>query len=240
MARTRHRAISEALGREIAAGTYPVGSRLPTELQLQKRFGTSRHTVREALKTLSDQGMLARRPKIGTIVRADKPLAHYAHSVQDVRSLLAFADTTRLDVRYDGFVTASERLAQTLGVSTGTRWLRLAGVRFLRDPEGPLCWSEIFVPAELPMDRTPLRAAPGPIYEQVAETHHLRLEHVEQEVQAVALSTGVAPLLEAEAGAPALLVRRGYVAHTGITFEISLNLYPADRYVMQTMIRPRA
>lgn len=240
MARARHRSISEALGREIASGAYPVGSRLPTELQLQERFGTSRHTVREALKTLSEQGLLARRPKIGTIVRAEKPLPAYTHSVRDAAGLVEFADTTSLAVTYDGFVTANRQLAETLGQDQGTRWLRLAGVRRLNDRAEPLCWSEIYLPADLAEDRAALRGHPGPFYERVMATHGLKLGHVEQEVQAVALPAGLAPALEAEAGTPALMVRRRYVAQDGRGFEVSLNLYPADRYAMQTVIRPRA
>jgi DNA-binding GntR family transcriptional regulator len=239
MARARHKAISETLGQEIAAGTYPVGSRLPTEMQLQQRFGASRHTVREALKTLSEQGLLARRPKVGTIVRADKPLPAYTHSVRDSGGLLEFADTTRLEIAYEGFVTANRQTAETLGQAEGSRWLRLAGVRRMNDRPGPLCWSEIYVPARLAQDRAALRAHVGPVYEWVMQAHGLRLGHVEQEVQAVALSAGLAPHLEAEAGAPALMVRRLYVAQDGTGFEVSLNLYPADRYAMQTVIRPR-
>src|SRR5579863_7905552 len=50
--------IARALEREIAAGTYAVGARLPTEAQLSARFGVNRHTVRRALEDLSRRGLI--------------------------------------------------------------------------------------------------------------------------------------------------------------------------------------
>jgi GntR family transcriptional regulator len=37
-----------------------------------------------------------------------------------------------------------------------------------------------------------------------------------------------------------LMVKRRYVAHPNTTFEISHNLYPADRFSMHSIIRQRA
>jgi DNA-binding GntR family transcriptional regulator len=240
MPQGRHRAISETLGREIASGAWPVGSRLPTETELQARFGASRHTVREALKTLSDQGLLRRRPKLGTFVLKDTPSAHYAHGVRDVRSLFEFAGDTALEVAYQGFVTGSDRLAETLGMPAEGRWLRIAGIRSLRERGEPLSWSEIYLPADYAVDRTALRGRQGPIYQMVLDTHGLKLDHVEQDIRAAALPAALAAQLRAEPDSPALFLRRRYIASTGATFEVSLNLYPADRYSVQSVIRQRA
>jgi DNA-binding GntR family transcriptional regulator len=48
------------------------------------------------------------------------------------------------------------------------------------------------------------------------------------------------PLLGVEGDSAALLVKRRYVAHTGETFEVSHNLYPANRYRIRSVIRQRA
>lgn len=55
---TLWRQIALALEREIAAGTYGAGGRLPTEAQLSARFGVNRHTVRRALEDLSRRGLI--------------------------------------------------------------------------------------------------------------------------------------------------------------------------------------
>jgi DNA-binding transcriptional MocR family regulator len=60
--------IARALKKEIVEGVYPVGSQLPTEDELCKRFSCSRYTVREALRRLREDGLVSSRPRAGTLV----------------------------------------------------------------------------------------------------------------------------------------------------------------------------
>jgi len=57
----------------IAGGEYPVGSLLPKEVELSRTYGASRHTMREALRRLSEAGMVLRRRRAGTEVIAAQP-----------------------------------------------------------------------------------------------------------------------------------------------------------------------
>jgi len=66
--------ISGQLREEIAAGAWPVGSRIPGEHQLVELLGVSRNTVREALRSLVHAGLLEARPGDGTYVRASSEL----------------------------------------------------------------------------------------------------------------------------------------------------------------------
>src|SRR5579863_5362788 len=63
--------IARALEREIAAGTYAVGARLPTEAQLATRFSVNRHTVRRALEDLSRRGLIRVEQGRGSFVAED-------------------------------------------------------------------------------------------------------------------------------------------------------------------------
>lgn len=232
--------ISVVLAGEIASGVYPVGGRFPTEFDLQARFGVGRHSIREALKILTEQGLISRQRKAGSVVLSAEPISHYAHSIRDMRTLLTFAGATSLDVRYHGFVTVSGSHSSQLLPDPGRRWLRLAGIRSTKTDHTPLCWSEIFVAEAYVTDRVRLLAEPGPIYEQVLASNALKLGYVEQDVRAAMLEPGIAALLGAEPRSAALLVKRRYVTHTSDTYEISYNLYPADRYSVRTVIRERA
>ena len=60
---------SEIEGR-IQSGKYRIGDKLPTEPQLSVRFGVSRGTIREALKSLVSLGLLESRQGSGTYVVA--------------------------------------------------------------------------------------------------------------------------------------------------------------------------
>ena len=64
-ARWRH--IAEALTDEISAGRFGVG-RLPTEPELAERFSVNRHTVRRAVGSLVEQGLLTVAQGRGTFV----------------------------------------------------------------------------------------------------------------------------------------------------------------------------
>lgn len=52
----------------VTDGTYPTGSRLPTESELAEAYGVSRPTVRAALGELKTQGLVHTRHGVGTFV----------------------------------------------------------------------------------------------------------------------------------------------------------------------------
>lgn len=62
-------ATSESLRSAIQAGSFPPGSQLPPEMELIAMLGVSRSTLREALRTLEEQGFIERRRGLGTFVR---------------------------------------------------------------------------------------------------------------------------------------------------------------------------
>ena len=64
----RYLQIARTLRKEIVDGVYPVGSQLPTEHELCERFAVSRYTVREALRRLREDNLVASRPRAGTRV----------------------------------------------------------------------------------------------------------------------------------------------------------------------------
>jgi GntR family transcriptional regulator len=59
----------QELRQAITRGTYQPGSKLPTEAELCELLGVSRTVVREALRVLEDDGLVARRHGVGTFVR---------------------------------------------------------------------------------------------------------------------------------------------------------------------------
>jgi GntR family transcriptional regulator len=68
MAQPKYQHIAEDLRKQISSGTLEQGSQLPTELELQTRYGASRNTIRDAIKRLTGQGLIETRPGQGTFV----------------------------------------------------------------------------------------------------------------------------------------------------------------------------
>ncbi|MEW9549575.1 FadR/GntR family transcriptional regulator [Nonomuraea sp. NPDC050783] len=60
----------DELRREIARGTWPVGTKIPSESQLAQSLGMSRLSVREAVRVLAHAGLLHTRQGDGTYVTA--------------------------------------------------------------------------------------------------------------------------------------------------------------------------
>jgi DNA-binding FadR family transcriptional regulator len=63
------------LRHQITSGTWPVGSRIPTEPELVAQLGVARNTVREAVRALAHNGLLDIRQGSGTWVIATSELA---------------------------------------------------------------------------------------------------------------------------------------------------------------------
>jgi GntR family transcriptional regulator len=64
-----YRQIAEDLRQKIAAGTLQPGSQLPTELELREMYqNASRNTVRDAVKSLVNRGLVVTKPGQGTFV----------------------------------------------------------------------------------------------------------------------------------------------------------------------------
>jgi LacI family transcriptional regulator len=64
----KHVSIASQLATEILAGKFSRSGRLPSEVQLVKRFGVSRPTIGQALRGLQEKGLIVRRSGSGTYV----------------------------------------------------------------------------------------------------------------------------------------------------------------------------
>ncbi|QDC08551.1 phosphonate metabolism transcriptional regulator PhnF [Oceanicola sp. D3] len=94
MARTPARtpvwkSIAATLEGEIAQGLYRAGDKLPTEAALSSRFGVNRHTVRHALASLAEAGVVRSRRGAGVFVEApptEYPIGRRVRFHQNIRA----------------------------------------------------------------------------------------------------------------------------------------------------------
>jgi DNA-binding GntR family transcriptional regulator len=233
---TRYMELRQTLAAEIAAGAFAVGAKFPTEYELCDRFSVSRHTVREALRALEDQGLLARQAGLGTTVLARTPAALYTSTLDSLGGLHDYATETAFEKQNEGFVTIRGGLAEILGREPGERWLRFAGPRRMVSGAA-ICWTEIFVGESYSAERGRLVSTEAPVYEIVARQFGLEIREVEQRVSALAMPPEIAKALDAEAHKPALMTRRRYFADGDTPFEISLSIHPGDRYAYTQRLR---
>lgn len=139
------RQIAETLSREIDAGVWPSGGRLPTEAELSRRFGVNRHTLRRAIADLADRGIVRVEQGRGTFVSED--VVEYA-----VGDRPRFAETLNSQRRAPGGrllralrVPADERIATALKLRRGTAVIL---IERLGDADGrPISISSHYFPA---------------------------------------------------------------------------------------------
>jgi GntR family transcriptional regulator len=63
-----YRYIADDLRAKISSGELAPNDKLPTEGELSEQYEASRNTVREAIRRLTDEGLLESRPGQGTFV----------------------------------------------------------------------------------------------------------------------------------------------------------------------------
>ncbi len=240
MAENRYHEVARELASGMATGRYPVGSLLPTELELCELFGASRHTIRAAMRELTEQGLISRRKRAGTRVESAQPRAGYDHALASVADLEQLAETARRDVQRIDDIVADRKLAKVLGCAPGTPWLRISSVR--RDsgaPEAPICWTDVYVDAAYADLRQVVRKLPRTLMSSIIETRYgRRSAEIHQSITATGVPAEHAEALNVPAGTPALRILRRYVDRAGKAFEITSSIHPENRFTFSMVLRP--
>jgi GntR family transcriptional regulator len=236
--------IAARLRAAIADGTYPVGARLPTEIELCEQFGISRFTARGAVRLLLTAGLVSRRQRVGTVVIALPGDARYSHDVTSVRDLFQYAQDTELRLVYIGKLALTKAMARDFGVDAGEEWIYCMGIRHddrvgERGKKGgrPICVTRLFLNPSLTGIEGKLRERKTAVYALIEREYKVSIQRVEQELQGVLLSADDAANLESEPGAPALRILRRYYSEQGTLLEVADNIHPSDRFTYRMELR---
>jgi GntR family transcriptional regulator len=222
--------VAGALKQQIIGGIYPVGSQLPTEDALCARFSVSRHTVREALRRLREDNLVASRQGAGTIVVPRVSMNSYAQDAASINDLLAFANSARFAIESIGMVLIDKTLSSRTGLASGKQWLMVHGFRQTDGAEFPVCWSEYYVNREFAAVGRLLQRHTGPIFPLIEDLFGQSIMEVHQEIGAVLVSPALAQGLKVEEGTAALEMRRTYRTSDGKIAQVTINTHPASRF----------
>lgn len=116
--------VADAIADHIAINKLKRGDRLPSQSQLMKTYGVSQATVRQALLNLSNRGLV--RAEHGRGVFVDQPrLSVSVESVSVARNDNADLRPVRFEHINSESVFAPERMAELLGIESGTQIIRV-------------------------------------------------------------------------------------------------------------------
>ena len=234
--RPRYHQLADVLIGRIEGGDYPVGSLLPTESHLCAEFDVSRFTVREALRRLTELGLVQRRQGAGTQVVADRLQPSYTQSMRSISELFQYALDTRFEIGAVSLVTPDDETAHFLGRLPGRRWLRLDGLR--RQPDGtPICTTRVFVHDDYADLADRLDALDGPLYRLIEARYGDLVVEVDQEITAEMVQPDTAEALGCQPGSTAVRVVRRYLGAGDKPMLVSINHHPADRFSYAVRLR---
>jgi GntR family transcriptional regulator len=125
----RYRAIAADLAGKIRAGHYAPGEALPAQRELSASYGVTLMTLRQALRQLSDDGLIVQQPGRGTFV-APPHLAYQLGSLQSLADdLKKQGHEVRTVVLGRSLRRAPARIAAQLRTRPGDTALRLERLR---------------------------------------------------------------------------------------------------------------
>lgn len=233
----RYRVIADELAAEIRAGSYPLGSNLPVEHDLAEHFGTSRQTVREALRVLADKGLIVRRAGFGTTVINTGSRALFVLSLGNLGQLLSYPEGVVRHHVSSGRYVADQATAALLGCEAGTPWMRIRAIRFETGHDEPLCWVDIYVAPQFATVARLRGAERLPVVEQIEKQFGQTVESAEVDFSVGRVPAEIAAELRVEPGSPALIVVRRYLGSGGDPLEITVSTHPENRYTHRMKLR---
>ncbi|MCQ4160194.1 GntR family transcriptional regulator [Roseomonas sp. GC11] len=219
----------------IAGGDVAAGSRLPGEPDLAAEHGVSRVTIRRALDQLAAEGLVERRPGVGTFVRAGGMMAPTVVDFADVFShLKEMGRRTEVRLLAFGYVQPPAAVAEALGLAAGERAQRAVRVRQMNG--APFSHLTTHVPERIGLTYSEAEMASQPLL-TLLERSGVGVARARQSIGATLAGPDVAQALSLEIGAPLLSLTRVVEDEEGRAVEHLHALYRPDRFAFQMQLQ---
>lgn len=204
---------------------------LASERELMAIHGVSRMTVRKAISTLVDEGVVYNVHGSGTYVGSPgifSKTPKLTSFTEDMISRGAVPSSRVLELTR---TTASDSVASALGLEESAEVIE---IRRLRLADGiPIAIEDVYLPLSVMMIESLNLGAS--LYEQLRAAGH-EVFRAEQEISAITLPAEVSRLLEVAPGSAALSVTRVSSSRRGQLIEFARTTYRADRYTFQLAV----
>ena len=127
---SRWRRIRDTLADEIAKGRWAAGTKLPSEAALARRFGVHRHTVRQALRQLGEEGRVRTEHGRGSFA-CPEPLRYaLGERTSFTANVVDQGKTASRRIEVIETIRATARLAGQLDVARGANLLRVISIAY--------------------------------------------------------------------------------------------------------------
>ena len=222
--------IAHTLIEEIKSGKMSISDKMPPENELTKRFGVSRHTIREALRILSDMKLVDRQAGHGTVVKSSEAKVNYTQSISNLTEILKYPDETKIRVISSCSEDIDQETSELFKIKQKEKWKKISGLRTLLKNNKPICWSDIYIKDCYASIKDKIGELNIPVYQIIEREFGLDIKSVKVNIFASTVPEKISKYLEVEPGSAALTVIRNYITSSNKSFEISVSLHPKDRF----------
>lgn len=226
--------LETVLRNKILAGGYGPEAALPSEDALAEEYRVSRITVRQALASLAQDGLVLRLRGKGTFVSAKArklDLPRYTGSIEELMLMGLRTSTHILD---SAWIDPPAHIRERLRLRA-EKVLRIEKVRRLEDR--PFSYVLNFLPPAVG-ERLPMELVrEKPMLLILEQDLGIRLSEADQAVQATLADTAIADLLAIRVGDPLLSAERIVYDVTKRPVEYVSSLYRADTYAFTMKLK---
>lgn len=219
--------IHNQLRSNIENGKWHVGQKIPAERELATEFGVSRMTLRQAIQTLVDEGVLERRVGSGTFV-ANRKVQEKMSGVTSFTELMQAIGKVPSSKTISYHLTIpSESEAEKLKLKSGERVLRMERVRY--GSKVPICYEVATIPAAL-IKNFSKDEVTSSFYRTLEEKANLYPGHAVQNVSATSATEKIAEYLKIRRGDALLRMTQISYLQDGRPFEYVHTQYVGSRF----------
>lgn len=217
--------IGDVLLERIRDGSYPVGSKLPTDAQLSEEFRVGRHTAREAIRKLVDLGLVERRRRVGTTVVRQHPTPQFGLALDTTDQLRRYLEFTDLHV-HRRIATLPRQPAEIELEGRLEDWFKIETYRTIPGGKRAVSWTDIYLRIEYASVADKIGVRQGGVYPLLEDDCGEIVEHIEMEISAARFPRHVADFLGYADTDPALQMVRSFRNPVNKLMEVAVSFYP--------------
>ncbi|WP_058305940.1 GntR family transcriptional regulator [Gracilibacillus massiliensis] len=219
--------IEQEIREQIKSGKLKPGQLLPSERVYTERYNISRMTIRQALHTLTSEGLLVREKGRGTFV-AEQKLNHHLTGITSFseemhqKGLQATSEIIAFEK-----VPAPHNIAEHLQINQSEE---IYMIKRLRKADNiPIAFEISYIPVAIAKGLNEEEMTRS-FYRYIEEELNYIISHGEQEIEATLAKEVESNLLQIEKDSPILLIHRLTYIKGDIPFEYVQTSYRADKY----------
>lgn len=220
-----YRQIADKLIRSIESGKLKPGDPVPSEREIATEFAVSLMTARHALQQLSLEGLVNRRPRVGTFVALPKIHFNKLTSFTEEMMTRGYTPQSRILSATDG--TQDDEVSSRLSLPLGSPLVRLQRLRL--NGEEPFAVETCYMSGDRFKGILRENLAVKSLFTTLIDGYGLKIGYADEEIDCTTADQKTAHLLQIPTGSAILRIRQLlYGGSEPVVY--SSALYRSDRH----------